>query len=31
MANSDNVVRAGLTPKLKDKATLSEIMVCELG
>ena len=26
MVNSDNVVRGGLTPKLKDKATLCDIL-----
>ena len=26
MVNSDNVVRGGLTPKLKDSATLCEIL-----
>lgn len=31
MANSDNVVRAGLTPKLKDKKTLAEIMILKMG
>ena len=31
MANSDNVVRAGLTPKFKDKTTLGEIMICKMG
>ena len=31
MANSDNVVRAGLTPKFKDIETLVEILTYELG
>jgi mannose-6-phosphate isomerase len=31
MANSDNVVRAGLTPKLKDVETLCEILTYECG
>lgn len=29
MVNSDNVVRGGLTPKLKDKKTLCEILPYE--
>ena len=29
MVNSDNVVRGGLTPKLKDSATLCEILPYE--
>ena len=29
MINSDNVVRGGLTPKLKDKTTLCEILPYE--
>ncbi len=31
MANSDNVVRAGLTPKFKDVKTLTEILTYEMG
>ncbi len=31
MANSDNVVRAGLTPKFKDVQTLLDILTYELG
>jgi mannose-6-phosphate isomerase len=31
MANSDNVVRAGLTPKFKDVETLVDILTYELG
>lgn len=31
MAASDNVVRAGLTPKFKDGAALAEVLACELG
>lgn len=31
MKNSDNVVRLGLTPKLKDVATMIEIMNGEIG
>jgi mannose-6-phosphate isomerase len=31
MANSDNVVRAGLTPKFKDVETLAEILTYEMG
>ena len=31
MANSDNVVRAGLTPKFKDVKTLTEILTYETG
>lgn len=31
MANSDNVVRAGLTPKFKDAKTLAKILTCESG
>lgn len=31
MANSDNVVRAGLTPKFKDVETLVEILTYEMG
>ena len=27
MASSDNVVRAGLTPKFKDKDTLSKVII----
>lgn len=27
MANSDNVVRAGLTPKFKDKETLFNVQI----
>ena len=31
MANSDNVVRAGLTPKFKDVETLVDILAYEMG
>jgi mannose-6-phosphate isomerase len=31
MANSDNVVRAGLTPKFKDVETLVDILTYEMG
>ena len=31
MANSDNVVRAGLTPKFKDVETLTDILTYEMG
>lgn len=31
MANSDNVVRCGFTPKFKDTVSMSEIIECTMG